>query len=216
MMKLSTQTIGVLKNFAVINPNVMFQEGNRQETYTAMKNIMARATLTEEIPRPFAIYDLNMFLNALDLVEDGDIEFFDGYLTISGGRKTIMYKYADEEVIVNKPLNRDIDLGPELGNFDLSKDDLKNILKAAKILQIPEIMIGTDNGEIEMIAAKNDDPLANNYTIRMDKKAEHDIAFICDTEHMASLMPMDYNVSVRERGIHLVAENIEYYIAPKE
>ena len=42
-MKLSNQTISVLKNFASINQNLVIKEGNEITTMSAMKNIVAKA-----------------------------------------------------------------------------------------------------------------------------------------------------------------------------
>ena len=66
-MKLSNHTTSVLKNFATINQNLVIKEGNEMSTMSAMKNIIARATVEETFPKEIAIYDLNEFLGALSL-----------------------------------------------------------------------------------------------------------------------------------------------------
>ena len=42
-----------------------------------MKNILAVATVSEEFPKDFAIYNLPEFLGATSLLEDPDFEFND-------------------------------------------------------------------------------------------------------------------------------------------
>ena len=69
-MKLSNHTTSVLKNFATINQNLVIKEGNEMSTMSAMKNIVARATVEETFPKEIAIYDLNEFLGALSLFEN--------------------------------------------------------------------------------------------------------------------------------------------------
>ena len=64
-MKLSDSTLSLLKNFSNINQSLLFKEGNSLRTISVMKNILAEATITEEIPKDFGIYDLNQFLNGL-------------------------------------------------------------------------------------------------------------------------------------------------------
>ena len=49
-MKLSNHTTSVLKNFATINQNLVIKEGNEMSTMSAMKNIIARATVEETFP----------------------------------------------------------------------------------------------------------------------------------------------------------------------
>ena len=46
-MKLSNDTVGILKNFASINQNLIIKEGSELTTMSAMKNIVARAKVTE-------------------------------------------------------------------------------------------------------------------------------------------------------------------------
>ena len=54
-MKLSDKTLSVLKNFSTINQSLLFKQGNKLRTISVMKNILAEATITEEIPTDFGI-----------------------------------------------------------------------------------------------------------------------------------------------------------------
>ena len=74
-MKLSDKTLSVLKNFSGINQSILFKEGNKLRTISVMKNILAEATITEEFPRDFGIYDLNQFLNGLGLHKAPELDF---------------------------------------------------------------------------------------------------------------------------------------------
>ena len=46
MMKLSDQTLEVLKNFSDINTNILVKPGSELSTISTMKNILAKATIT--------------------------------------------------------------------------------------------------------------------------------------------------------------------------
>ena len=59
IMELSDRTLNVLKNFANINSNIVFREGNVLKTISVAKNILAKVTLDETIDAEFGIYDLN-------------------------------------------------------------------------------------------------------------------------------------------------------------
>jgi hypothetical protein len=63
IMKLSDKTLTLLKNFSSINQSILFKEGSSLRTISVMKNILAEATIEEELPKDFGIYDLNQFLN---------------------------------------------------------------------------------------------------------------------------------------------------------
>ena len=75
-MKLSEQTISILKNFSNINSGLFFQQGKQIRTVAPSKAILAHANIAEEIPVEFGIYDLNRLLGVLSLIEQPDIEFW--------------------------------------------------------------------------------------------------------------------------------------------
>ena len=74
-MKLSDNTLSVLKNFSTINQSILFKTGNRLRTISVIKNILAEATITEELPRDFGIYDLTQFLNGMGLHQSPELDF---------------------------------------------------------------------------------------------------------------------------------------------
>ena len=45
-MKLSDETVSVLKNYSTINQNLMIKSGKTLSTMSAMKNIVAKSTVT--------------------------------------------------------------------------------------------------------------------------------------------------------------------------
>ena len=91
-MKLSNDTLNVLKNFASINQSIMFKKGKTIKTVSGGKNVLAEATITEEIPADFGVYNLNEFLSVLSLhKEDATLDFDNENVLISGlkGRSKI-------------------------------------------------------------------------------------------------------------------------------
>ena len=68
-MKLSKSTLDILKNFKEINQSILFKQGNSLKTISVMKNILAEATIEEELPKDFGIYDLSQFLNGIDPIK---------------------------------------------------------------------------------------------------------------------------------------------------
>ena len=74
-MKLSDKTLSLLKNFSTINQSILFKKGSKLRTVSVMKNILAEASIEEEFPRDFGIYDLNQYLNGLSLHNDPELNF---------------------------------------------------------------------------------------------------------------------------------------------
>ena len=103
-MKLSDSTVNLLKNFSSINQSILFKEGSKLRTISVMKNILVEATVSEEFPKDFGIYDLTQFLNGLSLHQNADLDFTkDEYVVIKEGRMRSKYFFADPTVIVSPP-----------------------------------------------------------------------------------------------------------------
>ena len=102
-MKLETRTMQILKNFAMINPSMLFREGEVQSTIAAQKTILARTTLKETIPKEFAIFDLSRFIGMLSLFSEPELEFSDTRVLVSQGRQKVEYTFADPELVVAAP-----------------------------------------------------------------------------------------------------------------
>ena len=109
-MKFSEKTITILKNFAGINNSILVKSGQKLKTISVARNILAEADISEEFSKDFAIYDLNQFLNGLNLHNDPEIDFTeDSYLIIREGKRKVKYFYADPNVIISPP-DKEIDL----------------------------------------------------------------------------------------------------------
>ena len=103
-MKLSDSTLSLLKNFSTINTSILFKQGNKLRTMSVMKNILAEATIAEEFPKDFGIYDLNQFLNGLGLHNNPELDFEnDNHVVIKEGKMRSKYFFADPNVIITPP-----------------------------------------------------------------------------------------------------------------
>ena len=84
-MKLSNETLAILKNFSTINPSISFKKGNKLATVSSLHNIVAYADIEETIPVDFCIYDLNKFLSLISMLKgSSELEFDDNNVIITG------------------------------------------------------------------------------------------------------------------------------------
>ena len=143
-MKFSDQTLSILKNFAEINPGVLFRPGNIIKTMAPSKSLMAVAKVDEDIPTLAALHNLSQFLATLSLFESPDVEFQEKKFVISGGKSKIYYTYASESMIIAPP-QKDLQMPAEFAKVSLKWDDIIRVKKAAAVLQVPEIAF-TGNG----------------------------------------------------------------------
>src|SRR6056300_1472282 len=84
IMEISANTVNVLKNFAAINSNIVIKPGNKIMTISEARNILAEATVSEEVSTMAGIYDLQEFLNVLGLVDKPSVSFGEDNIYIGG------------------------------------------------------------------------------------------------------------------------------------
>ena len=138
-MKLSDSTLSLLKNFSTINQSILFKAGTKLRTISVMKNILAEATIAEELPQDFGIYDLGQFLNGMGLHQSPELDFKnEGHVVIREGKMRSKYFFADPSVIVSPP-EKEITLPSEDVSFVITSQQLEKLKKAASIFLLPDI-----------------------------------------------------------------------------
>ena len=140
-MKFSERPLTILKSFSTINKSILMKEGNVLKTITPEKTLVAKATITDQIPSQACIYDLSRFLSILGLYKDPDVEFHDKYFTIAEGKQRTKYAFADISMIHAAP-EKDIELptgaddyGIEIGE---TSDEFKVIIKTDNLKLLPQ------------------------------------------------------------------------------
>tara|TARA_R110000764_G_scaffold84765_1_gene165384 strand:+ start:62 stop:724 length:663 start_codon:yes stop_codon:yes gene_type:complete len=211
-MKLSTETISVLKNFSTINANLMVKAGSSLSTMSAMKNIVAKADVTEEFPSDFAIYDLNEFLSALSLFDKPDLEFGNDFVIITeeGTSKSLKYWFSDPSVVTTP--SKEISMPSTELTFNLSSDTLNEITKAAAVIGVPDMALA--GGKLMVTDKKNS--TANAYETSLDVgdvAAEYKFWFKVEN---LKVMPGAYDVEVSSKKISHFTNTklgVQYWIA---
>ena len=213
-MKLSESTLSLLKNFSTINQSILFKQGNRLRTMSVMKNILAEATIGEELPKDFGIYDLNQFLNGLALHNNPELNFEDeSYVIIKEGRSRSKYFFADPSVIVTPP-EKSIDLPSEDVTFQLSTEQLDKLLKAAAIYQSPDLSVIGENGVVKILVRDKKNETSNNYAVTVGE-TDSTFSFNFKVENI-KILPGTYDVVVSQKLLSRFTNknhDLTYFIA---
>ena len=213
-MKLSEKTLTLLKNFSNINQSILFKQGSSLRTISVMKNILAEATIDEDLPTDFGIYDLGQFLNGLALHTRPELDFQnEGYVYIKEGRMRSKYFFADPKVIVTPP-EKEITLPSEDVSFTLSTDQLDKLLKAAGIYQLPDLTVVGRNGVVKIQVRDRKNDTSNDFAITV---GETDDAFEFNFKvENIKILPGTYDVVVSKKLLSRFTcqnYNLKYYIA---
>ena len=214
VMKLSDNTLSVLKNFSSINQSILFKQGNRLRTISVMKNIMAEATISEELPKDFGIYDLGQFLNGMGLHQSPQLDFTnDTYVVIKEGRMRSKYFFADPNVIVT-PQDKSLELPSEDVTFELSTDQLDKLLKAAGIYQLPDLSVVGGEGVVKVLVRDKKNDTSNDFSIIVGE-TDAIFSFNFKVENI-KILPGTYDVVVSQKLLsRFTSKNhdLTYYIA---
>ena len=213
-MKLSESTLSLLKNFSTINQSILFKKGNRLRTVSVMKNILAEATISEEFPRDFGIYDLNQYLNGLGLHNDPELDFDnEKYVVIKEGRSRSKYFFADPSCIVTPPEDS-ITLPTEDVSFELSTDQLDKLLKAAAIYQLPDLSVEGGDGVVKVLVRDKKNDASNDFSIVVGE-TDKTFSFNFKVENI-KILPGTYSVVCCQKNLSRFVSkthDLTYFIA---
>lgn len=211
-MKLSAQTLAILKNFHTINPSIAVKAGSVLKTLSPQNNIMAKAVIDETFDKAFAIYDLGQFLGAVSLFNDPEFEFSDSFVKISSDNRAVRYYYADPSMV--KSADKEIALPSKDVSFKITEKQLAEVLKAAAVLGAPEIaFVSNGAGAIKAVATDTKTKGSNDFAVEVDGESDATFKIIFKPENL-KMISGEYLVEVCAKGItRFSKEGVEYFIA---
>lgn len=210
-MKLNQRTIQVLKNFSSINPSIQFNQGNVLKTISPNKTMMASAVLEDNIPSPFAIYDVSRFLGVVSLFESPEFELEEKMVNIKSPGRKVSYTFADPSTIITPP-SKEIELGLTDVEFTLKQENFAEIMKALGVMSFPDLVVVGENGKISLRATDTKNPSSDKFDIEV---GETDLTFsaVFKTENM-KIIADTYQVEISSRGIaKFKSSDVEYWIS---
>ena len=213
-MKFSDKTLTLLKNFSSINQSILFKEGNVLRTISVMRNILAEATIEEEFSKDFGIYDLNQFLNGLNLYNNPELDFTnDGYVVIKEGKSRSKYFFSDPNVIITPP-DKPIILPTEDVCFLLDTKELDKLLKAASVYQLPDLSVVGEAGVVKLVARDKKNDTSNDFSVIVGETNEV-FTFNFKVENI-KILPGNYEVVISSKLLSRFKNtsfNVTYHIA---
>ncbi len=215
-MELSENTLQILKNYAGINSNIVFNEGNNIQTISEAKNVLSAASTVEDFPQDFGIYDLNEFLNVLGLVDVPNLSFEKDYVLISdsSGRSKVKYFFSDPDMLTS-PSKKIVMPQCEV-QFTLDANTLSRIKRAAAALGHDEVSITPGNGHLTLSVVDSKNATSNTFAIDIAGDYPADpFNFVISISNL-KIIPGDYHVAISSKLISEFSNNelgVSYWIA---
>jgi hypothetical protein len=212
-MKISSDTINILKNFSGINANLVFKPGKELKTLSEAKTIMATSSILEDFPVEFGVYDLNEFLSLFSLMDEPELEFDDKFLTMSDGSQKIKYFYSEIDILTQP--TKDINMPECEVVLDISSANLDKIRKAAAVLGHSELSFSSQGDSVVASVFNEKDATANTFDIDLGTTSNEIFNYVFSISNLKMLQG-DYKVSISSKLISnwRNADNpLDYFIA---
>jgi hypothetical protein len=213
-MKLSNETLSVLKNFASINSGIEFKQGNKICTISSTKTVLAKAVLKDEFPQDFCIYDLNQFLSVHALGKDTELDFDTNNVILKSGRSKTKYRMTAKNMIVSPP-EKELKLPSVDASFKLTSEDLAQALKNASVLQSPNLAFESDGSKIFVTVFNAKDDSAHTNTTEIGDGTGVTFKAVFLTENFKMILDT-YQVEISKAGLSSFVNergDMQYFIA---
>ena len=212
-MKISNDTKDVLKNFSTINSGIRVKTGNKLETISNMKNILAVATVAEDFPQDFSIYNLPEFLGATSLMDDPDFQFNDSSLSVADNNSSLAYFYAAEGMVTAP--DKMITMPEAEIEFKVTSTLLTDLKKAAAVLGVNDLILKSDGTNVTLVVTDKKSPTSNTFSRIVGKGdgTTYDMNFKMEN---LKILDGNYDVQVSSKGIshfNNADVDLEYFIA---
>ncbi len=215
-MKLSEGTVAILKNFSTVNQSLQFKAGNTLKTISPLKTIFVEATVDENFPKEFALYDLNKLLAKVSLYKEAHLGFDDDKINISteNKKKSDYIKYCSPKIIIVPP-EKSISIGEADCSFSLSQEDLDWMKRSAGISGSPNFIFESDGETIQFVATDVKDDSADQSKVEIGAGDGTKFRVVMKVENF-KLMDGSYDVAIAKKGLAQFKHKsipIVYYIA---
>lgn len=213
-IKLSKETLEILKNFASVNSNILVNPGQMLSTVSPVKNVLAEAKVPETFPIQFGLWDLNKFLGVVSLFSDPEFIFDEKYVTIHNKNSSVKFFYSEPKLLTTP--TKKINMPDVVINFDLQQKDFSELMKASAILQLSDICVRSNEDNIEMVVMDKKDSTSNSYSIVVGKNETNAQFKMYMKAENLKMIPGDYEVGISEKVVsRFVSKNryLTYWIA---
>lgn len=219
-MKLSKDTIALIKSFSGINSDIVFKSGNELSVVSEAGDIFVRAQIDETFPDTdidMAVYDIPAFINVLGMFEDPDIEFdredpedndSDAFARVKSGLNSYNFFFTDSEMINHGkwvPLTEE----DYLLDFELSNEDIANIQKAAAIGGLDQMEFANIAGRLVCNLIERTGANKNKYKVDLGECDTDGFKLVMRVGENFRLFTGDYKIRIAKFNDNLVlcAEN---------
>jgi hypothetical protein len=210
-MKISRETLLLLKNFSTINPGLILKQGNILSTIDPNKTVLAKATVAESFPKECAIDNLPRLLGVFSFLKEPDVEFQNEHLAIEEGDTKVKFRYG-AATLITAPPNKTIQCSND-ASFKLPSLVFQNVMKAQGAMQLRNVAIKGNDSGIFLSALDFKNTSGDSFDVKVAESNGHNFLALFDPTNLIKVIVDDYDVVFSAKGIvHLKSNKVEYWI----
>lgn len=202
-MKISENTLQILKWLSTINSGIKIDVGNKLYSKFEANSMCAMVEVEENFPHEFITANLSKFLAIIDLFEEPDFEFSDEYVLISSnnGKNKVMF-YQSRPELVNQP-NKVPRVQTEVAlEFKLTSDNLKKLFKACSVMNVSDIRLTAKNGIITMSVMNKAVKTGDTFDVIIGEcNPDLDLTYFYKKQNLKLIADYSYDVEVYPVGL---------------
>jgi len=217
-MKISSDTLSILKNFSDINDGIHFKKGSLLATWHPAQFILAEATIKEEIPQDFTVFDLRQFLSVNSLFDEPEYSFESDKVIVTANNRSVNFLFSEPSLVLD-PENRttkyrENTLKGSIAKANITKEELKSLKQSAAILALPDIFVTGQNDTITFSVQNAENTGTNSFKVVVKGEVQEDFSSIMRCEHL-KMLDGDYEFVSHPKLAYFKNVNtpIEYWIA---
>lgn len=217
-MKISPDTLTILKNFSEINSGIHFKKGESLSTWHPQKFVIAEAAIKETLPRNSTVFDLNKLLSVSSLFESPEFNFESDKIVISSNNRSVNFLYAEPSLVLDPEDRvakyRDQAIKGAIANTTINKEDLKSLKQAASILSLPDITIVGKKDKITFTARDSENSSSDSFRVEVSAEVKEDFDVTMRCSHF-KVLDGDYDFICHPKLAYFKNKNtpVEYWIA---
>jgi len=213
-MQISKETLSILKNFSQLNSNILVKPGNVIKTITTGQNVLAQASVAETFDTEFGIWDLGKFLATVSLFDSPSFDFGPKSVRISGSSgSSVTYYYSEPQLLTTH--NKNVQFPDAIVSFDFTQSMFSDLQRAASVLQLSDISIRSEGGEIHAVALNKKDPTTNQYSVVLGETEDVPFVFNFKVDNLR-MVDGDYRVDIAKGNVSQFTHSkldLKYWIA---
>lgn len=197
-MKLSENTLSILKNFASINSSILFREGKLQTTMAEDESILALCETDENFPEGFAVYDLNQFIGTIQAMDSPEITFDEKEKCASLIDEGFAVRYfgCEPSLFKSPPSDKSLKMENPDVSVNITEAILSKMIRLASNNILPHVSFVGENGEMKMVSHVKGNVTSNTVNIRLCDYNGKDFISTFKIENL-KMLPGDYKLDIK-------------------